>query len=157
FWRIGEGPTPSKLSEAAPSELHRLLGLFEQVCRTVAHAHSRNVIHRDLKPSNIMIGAFGEGQVMDWGLAKDLRGADPVSDGLTEAGSGVRDEAEPGFRTRWGVPIGTLPYSPPEQVRGELERVDARADVFGLGAILCELLTGQPPYIGKKAEVLAQA
>src|SRR5262249_54857348 len=63
----------------------------------------------------------------------------------------------PDFQTLSGVAIGTLPYCPPEQANGELSRIDKRADVFGLGAILCELLTGEPPYAGTKAEVLAQA
>jgi serine/threonine-protein kinase len=133
----------------------RFLKVFEAVCQTVAYAHSRGVIHRDLKPGNVMVGAFGEVQVMDWGLAKVLG-----------EGRGARDEgrekkeerdasslaprpsplAPSSDRTHAGQLLGTPAYMAPEQARGETDRLDARADVFGLGAILCEILTGQPPY-----------
>jgi tetratricopeptide (TPR) repeat protein/tRNA A-37 threonylcarbamoyl transferase component Bud32 len=128
-------------------ELPRLLSIFEQVCQTVGFAHSKGVIHRDLKPSNIMVGAFGEVQVMDWGLAKVLgsRNGDPEA---TTAGTVIRtarsdSTAEEDGRT--GV-VGTPAYMAPEQARGETDAVDERADVFGLGAILCVLLSGEPPF-----------
>ena len=136
----------------------RFLAIFEQVCQTMAYAHARGVIHRDLKPSNVMVGAFGEVQVMDWGLAKVL------------ARGGAADEAasppEPEHechphgpertrlptRRRPAVVLGTPAYMAPEQASGELDRIDERADVFGLGAILCEILTGKPPYTGRTSE-----
>jgi serine/threonine-protein kinase len=135
----------------------RLLGIFEQVCQTVAYAHSKGVIHRDLKPQNVMVGTFGEVQVMDWGLAKVLG---PGADGSSaeEVQAGGPSVADRWLGTQLGHALGTLPYMPPEQARGEVERMDQRCDVFSLGAILCEILTGQPPIRGKDAaELLARA
>jgi hypothetical protein len=124
-------------------DLARFEQIFEQVCQTMAYAHSRGVIHRDLKPSNIMVGAFGEVQVMDWGLAKVLTGADaapPAGVIRTVRSEGGGDSTEPGWVA------GTPAYMAPEQTAGEPGRLDQRCDVFGLGAILCEILTGEPPY-----------
>ena len=129
----------------------RFLGIFEQVCQTMSYAHARGVIHRDLKPGNVMVGSFGEVQVMDWGLAKVLRagaatdGTDaerPIQNGIDcgRDGSGVD-------ASRVGSVLGTPAYMAPEQARGETVWLDRRVDVFGLGAILCEVLTGQPPYL----------
>ena len=113
-------------------DLQKILRIFELVCQTVAYAHSRGVVHRDLKPSNIMVGAFGEVQVMDWGLA-----CEPARE--------AREEAPP------GAIMGTPGYMAPEQARGD--PADARADVFSLGAILCEILTGVPPSPGGDGEL----
>jgi eukaryotic-like serine/threonine-protein kinase len=136
-----------------PSEnLPRFLGIFEQICQTVAYAHARGVIHRDLKPANVMVGRFGEVQVMDWGLAKVLTGAD-ISSAEEETGDGTLDDARPeiGDHTDPGSVLGTWAYMPPEQARGLVAEVDRRSDVFGLGAVLSEILTGQPPYVGSDA------
>src|SRR5262249_35093256 len=139
--------------------LPRHLLIFEQVCQTVAYAHSKRVLHRDLKPANVMVGAFGEVQVMDWGLAKvlDKEGGRDRDTEEMDAGASVhtvRTDAD-GFRSRQGAQLGTPAYMAPEQARGEIDRLDERADVFGLGAILCEVLTGQPPFVGRSgAEVL---
>ena len=118
----------------------------------MAYAHARGVIHRDLKPSNVMVGSFGEVQVMDWGLAKVLpRGASPTS-AAARAGPRNRDQTVrsgrpgSGSESQAGSVLGTPAYMAPEQARGEVERIDERADVFGLGAILCEILTGRPPF-----------
>jgi serine/threonine-protein kinase len=128
------------------------LATFEQVCQAVAYAHACGVVHRDLKPSNIMVGSFGEVFVMDWGLAKVLdRG------GVADEERSLRNQADGNtvrtLRTgstadesRTGSVLGTPTYMAPEQARGRLDTLDERADVFGLGAILCEILTGQPPY-----------
>ncbi len=140
----------------------RFLKVFEQVCQTTAYAHSRSVIHRDLKPLNIMVGAFGEVQVMDWGLAKAL--AKKEEDGgvkkefipAVPSGSSLVATASSFQETQAGAVLGTPAYMAPEQARGE--PVDARCDVFGLGAILCVILTGQPPYsAGNAAETVGQA
>ena len=114
---------------------HELIRVFEQIADAVAYAHEQEVIHRDLKPANIIVGSFGEVQVMDWGLAKRLT-APPTSG----PSNGDRDED--------AVVEGTLPYMPPEQASGRVAQVGKQSDVFALGAILCHILTGQPPYLG---------
>jgi serine/threonine-protein kinase len=145
-------------------ERPRLLGIAVQVCQTLAYAHAKGVIHRDLKPSNVMVGAFGEVQVMDWGLAKVL-----AEGGLADeerAASRERERPEEmtlirtarstgsgvGTDTEAGSLLGTPAYMPPEQANGDVTLLDRRADVFGLGAILCEILTGKPPYVGRSQE-----
>jgi PAS domain S-box-containing protein len=144
--------------EDASEDLPRLLDVFLKVCQAVGYAHSQGVIHRDLKPENIMVGSFGVVNVMDWGLAKVL-GEPDLSDALAAAEMAAElsnrrgrrcpatsDQDLPG--TRVGTVFGTPAYLPPEQARGEIDLVDKRADVFGLGSILCEILTGHPPYTG---------
>jgi len=146
---------------ASPREnIPQLLKVFEQVCQTLAYAHAHQVIHRDLKPANVMVGAFGEVQVMDWGLAKVLlpgqRDSEPESDPqATVASTQIQASAGTGaVQTEAGSVLGTYAYMAPEQARGQIERVDSRSDVFGLGAILCEILTGQPPYTAQQSEDL---
>jgi serine/threonine protein kinase len=164
FWRVDsvvESPTAAEITAANPPALLWFIGLFERICQATAYAHSRNVVHRDLKPLNIMVGEFGEVQVMDWGLAKNLaERAVPgarAANGPAEAPVLVATGDEAPGRTLAGFPIGSPAYMPPEQARGELERIDKRSDVFALGAILCELLTGTPPYLGTVSEVISQA
>jgi tetratricopeptide (TPR) repeat protein/tRNA A-37 threonylcarbamoyl transferase component Bud32 len=143
------------------TDLPGFLGIFQQICHAVAYAHSRGVIHRDLKPNNVMVGAFGEVQVMDWGLAKVL--SDPASGGRQPADDGASvvqtvRTTEPVQASQAGAVMGTYAYMPPEQARGEVDRLDERCDVFGLGAILCVILTGQPPYTGPtRKELMRQA
>jgi hypothetical protein len=162
--KLVKGRTLSSLLAARPdaaAERPRFLGIFRQICQTLAYAHSRGVIHRDLKPANIMVGSFGEVQVMDWGIAKVLP-AEGVAEATEALAEPQRESVIPTVledcaggtpvvdgRTRAGAVMGTPAYMAPEQARGEVDRLDERADVFGLGAILCEILTGQPPYIGK--------
>jgi tetratricopeptide (TPR) repeat protein len=156
--------------EMKSADRARLLQAFTQVCQAVGFAHSRSIIHRDLKPANVMVGAFGEVQVMDWGLAKDLtlRGvpAEPRStQGSTVPVDGVdadqtHDDGWPGEstddQTKAGQVMGTPAYMAPEQARGEAS--DTRADVFALGGLLCAILTGQPPFTGKSTlEVIQRA
>jgi tetratricopeptide (TPR) repeat protein/tRNA A-37 threonylcarbamoyl transferase component Bud32 len=160
--KLVKGRTLAELLKERPDPGHdrtRLLTTFEQVCQTMAYAHSKGVIHRDLKPSNIMLGAFGEVQVMDWGLAKVLGHGDGDPE-ATAAGTVIRT-ARSGSTTeedeRTGM-VGTPAYMAPEQARGQTESVNERADVFGLGGLLCVILTGQPPYAGPdRAELLRQA
>ena len=129
-----------------------LLPAVITACEAVAFAHANRVIHRDLTPSNIMVGEYGETVVIDWGLAKDLAdetATDEAGDGGPyRADSRVADDL-----TVDGAVIGTASYMPPEQAAGE--RVDARADVYALGAILYHVLVGQAPYRGRNEAVLA--
>jgi serine/threonine-protein kinase len=138
-------------------DLPRFLAVFEQVCQAVAYAHSKGVIHRDLKPSNVMVGTFGEVQVMDWGFAKVL-GQERTTETAEEETSTIataRTEA-PGQSSQVGTVLGTPAYMAPEQARGEVERLNERCDVFGLGAILCQILTGSPPYRGPDRQAVVQ-
>jgi serine/threonine protein kinase/Tfp pilus assembly protein PilF len=134
----------------------KLLEIFAGVCQAVAYAHSKRVLHRDLKPANVMVGKFGEVQVMDWGLAKLMAPADHAAEPEeAEDAPGTWICIEPADTpldlSRAGRGMGTPDYMPPEQAQGEWERVDERADVFALGAILCYVLTGRPPYPGPNA------
>ncbi len=152
--RLLKGRADGGANEAAggaaqtPPDRAHLLGVFEQICQTLAYAHSCGIIHRDLKPANVMVGAFGEVQVMDWGLAKLLGGRPAFGESAAEETSviePVRGELS-GADTRVGQILGTPAYMAPEMARGRVDEVDERADVFGLGAILCTILTGLPPF-----------
>ena len=119
------------------------------VADAIAYAHSNRVVHRDIKPSNVVVGAFGETVVIDWGLAKDLS---QPHEAAAPAGP-YRDQSSQ--LTAQGSVVGTPAYMPPEQAAGA--GVDERADVYALGALLYHLLAGEPPYRGATAsEVLAQ-
>lgn len=143
-----------KAGTADALQLRTLLNAFVAVCNTLAYAHSRGVIHRDLKGLNVILGDFGEVIVLDWGLAKVLgapgepvasaAGAQPVS--LT-ADTG-RDE------TMAGQILGTPAYMAPEQAAGLAELINTSTDVYGLGAILYEILTGQPPFTSSNTLLL---
>lgn len=119
----------------------RLVKHVLQVAQALAHAHARGVVHRDIKPQNVMIGSFGETYLLDWGLARVQGKSDPRASDLKLAPdiTGAANE---------GGAVGTPSYMSPEQAAGRLEEVDARSDVWGLGAVLYEVLTGRPPYEG---------
>src|SRR5262249_18997731 len=134
-----------RLREQGPGAA-RWLGVFESVCQAVGYAHSQGVIHRDLKLANVMVGAFGEVQVMDWGLAKALaERTPPEAEGDPLATTAESARLASGSQTAAGTVLGTPAYMPPEQAIGAIDQLDRRSDVFGLGAILCALLTGRPP------------
>ncbi|HHO50560.1 MAG TPA: serine/threonine protein kinase, partial [Deltaproteobacteria bacterium] len=119
--------------------LHRVISVFRSACEAVGHAHARGVVHRDLKPSNVMVGEFGEVQIIDWGIAKVI--------GVPEDPVQIDRQAKDADATRLGDVIGTPAYMAPEQAYGLNDRVDARTDVYALGAVLYEVLSGRPPYI----------
>lgn len=117
-----------------PGSTERLqqgLEIFLKVCDAVAYAHHRGVIHRDLKPENIMVAGFGQVYLMDWGLARLSK---------TRPASGKHSQM-----AAFGA-VGTPEYMAPEQARGNPEDMDERSDIFGLGAILYEIISGQLPY-----------
>jgi serine/threonine protein kinase len=151
------------VSEIKGSDRQQLLQIFLQICQAVGFAHSRGVIHRDLKPANVMVGAFGEVQVMDWGLAKEFVSSEasaPAELADTRTGGDTIDSQKPHTpayeQTELGVVMGTPSYMSPEQARGET--LDARVDVFALGGILLSILTKFPPFMGNtSAEVVKKA
>ncbi len=128
--------------------LPELLRLVERIGETVAYANAHGIVHRDLKPENVMVGAFGEVLVLDWGVAKVLLGGGAAdgfgADGCAAdgTGGGPRAPVAAGI-TADGTVIGTPGFMAPEQALGQSSRVDERTDVFGLGALLAALLAGR--------------
>lgn len=130
-----------------------LLPNLLDLCQAIAYAHSRGVIHRDLKPANAMIGEFGETVLLDWGLAK-IKGAKDVYAGKLQDTLRLLRLEKPDHtpRTQAGEALGTPHYMPPEQAKGEIEDLDERSDVYSMGALIYEVLTGRPPFDGNTAE-----
>lgn len=132
-------------TEGLADRLH-YLPHFLAACNAMAYAHARGVIHRDLKPDNIMVGPFGQTLVVDWGLAK-VQGEDDLQGPLlSEEIRGLREGEK--AETLAGAALGTPSYMPPEQCLGLLEEVDARSDVYALGAVLYRIIAGRPPVEG---------
>jgi formylglycine-generating enzyme required for sulfatase activity/serine/threonine protein kinase len=144
--------------------LERALDVLLRACEAVASAHSQGVIHRDLKPANLMVGEFGETYVMDWGLArvlgrKEIPRAKETEDDAPEQDHGPQPsdppssaEASP-LLTAAGDVVGTPAYMAPEQARAENQRLDPRADVYAMGAVLYHLLSGHMPYLERGESV----
>ncbi len=134
--------TPNATADTASLALseQRLMSVFLSVCEALAYAHSRGIIHRDLKPQNIVLGDYGEAIVLDWGLARRL---DQKED---DAASVRISEDAHTEETQAGAVLGSPPYMAPEQAAGHIEAMDQRTDVYGLGAILFAILTGEAPH-----------
>lgn len=164
--RLVEGVTLSEVLEKiqqkdagaiAKYPLRTLLTAFQKICDAVAFAHSRGVVHRDLKPDNVMLGEFGEVFVMDWGLAKRVRGDAREMDTPSLPTIPVVGLSGDGFKTLSGQVKGTPRYMAPEQAEGRVEDIDERTDIYALGAILYAMLTLHPPVGGETVnEVLIQ-
>jgi formylglycine-generating enzyme required for sulfatase activity len=135
----------------------RALGLLQRVCEALAFAHSQGIVHRDLKPANVMVGRFGEVQVMDWGLARAEHGPQLSAAGGAQGEGGLDGDSA---LTLGGDVLGTPAYMAPEQALGRSAEASPRADVYALGALLYELLAGARPYdefrsAGSARELLA--
>ncbi len=145
-----------KDGRAGRLDLRELIGAYLSVCQTIAYAHSRGVIHRDIKGDNIVLGGFGEVMVVDWGLAKVVGEPDPQPSQDREASSQPMGRPEDRARaaTVEGSILGTPSYMSPEQAAGRIELIEPRTDVYGLGAILYEILTAEPPFRGNLRDVL---
>src|SRR5690606_2696574 len=139
------------------TRLERVISVLIKVCDAVAFAHSRGVVHRDLKPDNIMVGTYGQVYVMDWGIARIMPAASDVeSEGARPVVVSGRNPEE--IADEEGQVIGTIAYMSPEQALGDVHRIDQRTDVFGLGAVLYQVLTGGPPHQGDRSfQVLTKA
>ena len=127
----------------------RLLNIFLDLCQTIAYAHSRGVIHRDIKPDNVMVGAYGETLVLDWGLAKvvgEPESADPF------AAMQMRDDDT--LQTMAGTVKGTPYFFAPEVAAGKVDEVDQVSDVYLLGGTLYNMITNHTPRTGKKISQL---
>jgi len=163
--KLIKGRTLASLIGERKESRRKLLAIFEAVCQTMAYAHTRGVIHRDLKPANVMVGAFGEVHVVDWGMGKVLKSGGIEDERRTRdvqqtVVATVRSSGEPGSvgsQSMVGSVMGTPAYMPPEQAMGEVEQMDERSDVFSLGGILAEILTGQPPYAGGGSDLIQRA
>ncbi len=141
--------------EATALDRAALLNAFVAACNAIGYAHSRGVIHRDLKGQNIVLGDFGEVVVLDWGLAKVL--GEPATADSTLPTLNLGEELPGHNPTLEGQVQGTPAYMAPEQAEGRIDAIDGRTDVYGLGAILYEILTGRPPFTGNTtAELLRQ-
>jgi WD40 repeat protein/serine/threonine protein kinase len=149
---------------ATPLELRQLLQAFISVCNAVAYAHSRGVLHCDLKGQNVVLGDFGEVMVLDWGLARFIEPVPPTTNEGPDGPDSLETEGRTTFRRSFPPPdsakngeaLGTPAYMAPEQALGQHDKIDGRTDIYCLGAILFEILTGRPPHSGEDSSRVVQ-
>lgn len=135
------------LSSRTERDIYRLIPIMLKVCDAVSYAHSKGVLHRDLKPDNIMVGRFGQVYLMDWGIAYIKASGRPST--IDMAYSTIKKRKRYCItEEKYSNVVGTPCYMSPEQAHGDLDAIDERSDVFSLGAILYEILTGTHPIIG---------
>ncbi|MEZ4322034.1 MAG: bifunctional serine/threonine-protein kinase/formylglycine-generating enzyme family protein [Myxococcota bacterium] len=125
--------------------LRGLVDLLARMCDALAYAHAHGAIHRDVKPANVLVGAFGEVVVLDWGLVKATGSPETTAQLVTDLGR---------LKTKMGSVVGTPAYMPPEQARGAHDEVGPFSDVYAVGAVLYEILTGRRPYEGEATQVI---
>ena len=140
--KLVRGDTLERHAPSLTSESARL-SLFERVAEALAFAHARGIVHRDVKPSNVMVGAFGEVLVLDWGAAK--RVDDPGLGRTRPVDAAMPGASHPTGATEPGTRMGTPGFMAPEQAQGRVDDVSCATDVYALGALLCWLLAGRPP------------
>lgn len=151
---------PGRDSRERSLALRQLLRRFVDVCNTIGFAHAKGILHRDIKPANVMLGAFGETLVVDWGLAKEMNApnTNPLGS-LTPAGPianpHATDETREGH-THYGQAMGTPAFMSPEQAAGQWDITGVASDVYSLGAMLYAILTGSPPFAGPSKEIITK-
>ncbi len=151
FHRQDESAQSNAAENQRRLRFRELIQRFIDVCNTIHYAHSHNVIHRDLKPANIMIGAYGETLVVDWGLAKSLDDTQEAVAIPVKPGSHKRVSLS--TETIAGTSMGTPQYMSPEQAEGKSDSIGTASDVYSLGATLYHLIAGRPPF---EAQTLSQ-
>ncbi|MCC8189065.1 MAG: serine/threonine protein kinase, partial [Planctomycetes bacterium] len=127
-----DGDPLDRLLEHGPLNVRQAVEIIESVSRAIAYAHARGIIHRDLKPANIIITPDGRPMITDFGLAVEQEPEGDNKRRMTMAGS----------------VMGTIPYAPPEQAAGKIDLISERSDVYAMGAVLYEMVTGRPPFTG---------
>ena len=132
-----EGKSLAQMNREDPLTIKRAARYVQQIAEAIDYAHRQGVLHRDIKPSNILIDSFDQARITDFGLAKLVKGGSDL--------------------TISGQPLGTVPYMSPEQAIGRSNQVGPASDIYSLGAVIYELLTGRPPFCGKSnVEILLQ-
>jgi hypothetical protein len=153
--RLVRGRTFAQAIADAPDLAGRLklVPVVIKVAQTLGFAHERGIVHRDIKPDNVIVGRYGEAVVLDWGIAK-VRGISQTGEPSTGAiGASSTGSSS---QTRQGAVMGTPAYMAPEQAAGEVDRIDARTDVFALGGLLYHLLTGHAPFAGPDVKTVLE-